>query len=126
MTARVRWGSPPLLSLKGRECYDRPKDHLLRCWLPYGIWCCGDGREVLFNRFYEPVWQRSPGGETSRADPYEWVHWRRQDYFYDDGNLPWRTPATLGRCLRILKAFGASWEPIAHLAAVKCAETEPP
>ena len=25
--------------------------------LPYGMWTCADGREVLFNRFYEPIMQ---------------------------------------------------------------------
>jgi hypothetical protein len=37
--------------------------------LPYGIWICADGREVLFNRAYSPIWQRSPGQLAEPADP---------------------------------------------------------
>lgn len=53
--------------------------------LPYGIWTCEDGREVLFNRFYEPILQRRPGGPVEPATPGEWVRWKRQSWFYDDG-----------------------------------------
>jgi hypothetical protein len=53
--------------------------------LPYGIWVCDDGREVLFNRFYEPLRQRYPGQPATDADPTEWVKWKTQDWFYDDG-----------------------------------------
>jgi hypothetical protein len=53
--------------------------------LPYGMWTCEDGREVLFNRFYKPIWQRLPGKPPQPADPNEWVPWKRQRWFYDDG-----------------------------------------
>lgn len=52
--------------------------------LPYGKWTCVDGREVLFNRCYEPIWQRKPGGDPAPADPTEWIHWQRQEWFYRD------------------------------------------
>jgi hypothetical protein len=40
---------------------------------------------VLFNRFYEPIWQR-PGddGEWTVADPAERVPYERQEWFYGD------------------------------------------
>jgi hypothetical protein len=41
--------------------------------LPYGIWICADGREVLFNRAYTPIWQRRPGQTAEPADPSERV-----------------------------------------------------
>ena len=54
--------------------------------LPYGIWTCPDGREVLFNRFYEPIWQRrTPGSDPEAADPFERVPYEKQAWFYNDG-----------------------------------------
>jgi hypothetical protein len=52
--------------------------------LAYGKWTCPDGREVLFNRFYEPIYQRA-GSIVSRADPKEWVPFVTQRWFYNDG-----------------------------------------
>lgn len=42
-------------------------------YLPYGAWRCRDGREVLFNRFYQPIWQRRPGGPVEEADLNQWI-----------------------------------------------------
>ena len=53
-------------------------------YLPYGKWTCADGREILFNRWYQPLWQKHRGRVTP-ADPNEWIDYTRQDYFYDDG-----------------------------------------
>ena len=104
-----------------------------RCWLPYGKWICADGREVLFNRFYEPIWERPPGGSARRADPEEWVPYQHQEWFFKDRSSPWcrgegqqRATATLVRCLGVLKEFGASWEPVAHYAAVRRAAEQLP
>lgn len=46
-----------------------------RLWdqLPYGVWTTTTGRQVLFTRFYEPLYQREPGGDVTEADPKEWV-----------------------------------------------------
>jgi hypothetical protein len=51
--------------------------------IPYGKWTCVDGREVLFNRRYVPIWQRRPGGRAEPADPTEWVPWVEQEWFAD-------------------------------------------
>jgi hypothetical protein len=48
------------ISRSGREILTRGSDFRRRNDLPYGKWTCPDGREVLFNRFYEPIWQRHP------------------------------------------------------------------
>jgi hypothetical protein len=57
--------------------------------LPYGVWVCADGRQVLFNRDYLPIWQRRGIGHYgTEADPFEWVHWVRQGWFFDDGTSP--------------------------------------
>jgi len=109
---------PEHFTLNGRGLFRPEKEARLRIWLPYGQWTCADGREVMFNRFYEPVWERA-NGVTKRADPGEWVSWTGQTWFFKDGNPPWRNPATLGECLRRLREFGATWEPIAHYTDVR-------
>jgi hypothetical protein len=53
--------------------------------LPYGCWGCADGRLVLFNRHYRPIQARALDGEISLPDPDEWVKWKFQNHFYDDG-----------------------------------------
>jgi hypothetical protein len=74
---------------------------------------------VVFNRYYEPIWQRSPEGETTRADPDEWVPYIRQEYLFNDGNPPWCNSLSLAACLDALHSFGATWEPIANYADVR-------
>ena len=74
-----------------------------RTRLPYGVWTCADGREVIFNRFYTPIWQRLDGVVLA-ADPAEWVTWTTQRWFYVDGDT--RQPADLCRRIEgILAAF---------------------
>lgn len=71
--------------------------------LPYGCWTCAAGREVLFNRFYTPIWQRLDGSVLA-ADPDEWVRWTSQQWFYSDGDI--RNHSDLCRRLEdILTAF---------------------
>jgi hypothetical protein len=55
--------------------------------LPYGLWIDRDGREILFNRRYCPIWQRS-GKNVSAADLKEWVEWRFQDWFWKGDCFP--------------------------------------
>lgn len=61
--------------------------------LPYGIWTCEDGRQVLFNRDYCPIWERH-NGVTQPANYYEWVPYVTQAWFYNDGH-------TLAQSIRI-------------------------
>jgi hypothetical protein len=62
-----------------------PRAHFLESCLPYGKWTCEDGREVLFDRNYSPICQRYPGQAATMAKPTEWVPWKSQTFFYDDG-----------------------------------------
>ena len=55
---------------------------------PYGIWTCGDGREVMFNRSYIPILERRPGQPVRAANPREWVFWIEQTWFYSDRTPP--------------------------------------
>ena len=56
--------------------------------LPYGVWICEDGTQILFDDVYRPTWQR-PGERTIaiRADPKAWFNWTWV-YWLDDGWLP--------------------------------------
>jgi hypothetical protein len=74
------------VSRTGRRLYTVASDFRRRNDLPYGKWTCSDGREVLFNRFYEPIWHRCRPAETPEpTDPTERVPWETQEWFYDDG-----------------------------------------
>lgn len=55
----------------------------MRTCLPYGLWTCEDGREVIFNRDYRPIWQRN-GGSAWEADSREQVPWVEQRWFLSD------------------------------------------
>lgn len=78
----------------------------MRHRLPYGMWTCADGREVLFNRDYKPIWQRRTGGPAEQADADEWVRFERQEWFYLDHNTPWVNKASKRRCEAILQDWG--------------------
>jgi hypothetical protein len=93
----------------GREFRGSRREFLGWAALPYGRWDCDGGRVVLFNRFYEPIWERTAASEVRRADPAEWVKWRAQSWFYGNAEAPsspWRDRETERRCLRILTDFG--------------------
>jgi hypothetical protein len=49
--------------------------------LPYGRYIASDGREILFNRSYRPIWERLPNGVVRRADSNEWIDWICQGWF---------------------------------------------
>jgi len=62
--------------------------HCVRRMLPYGSWRCADGREVLFNREYQPIAQRI-NDVVSYADRDEWVeNIKSCTMYYDDGCNP--------------------------------------
>ena len=69
--------------------------------MPYGIWTCADGREVLFDRTYTPICERYPGQPAVMADRDEWVHWGQQDWFYDDATKDKR-----GAAMAVLAQWG--------------------
>jgi hypothetical protein len=76
--------------------------------VPYGMWTCADGREVLFNRFYAPIAERaSPTSLARRSDTYAWVHWVRQEHYFNDGSFrPLELKATMLKLNAILAAWG--------------------
>jgi hypothetical protein len=75
----------------------------IRSAMPYGCWTAADGRQVLFNRDYIPILERSaPGQPADPADALEWVPWVEQIWFFNDANPPWIDRATKKRCEAIL------------------------
>jgi hypothetical protein len=61
---------------------------VVRRQLPYGCWHCSGGREVLFDRRYAAICERSPGVEPRLCVGDEWISGiDRQEWFYDDGTL---------------------------------------
>lgn len=71
--------------------------------LPYGQWTCADGRVVLFNRNYSPIWERLPDGTVRRANPHEWIKWTRQSWF-DLGSARYERDAR-ERLRKVLRDF---------------------
>src|SRR5262249_34390848 len=80
-----------------------PKSMEWRAICPYGRWVCANGREVLFNRKYQPILERRPGEAPKPADPTEWVHWVLQEYFFHDGT---RGPGVLKNVNAVLTSWG--------------------
>ena len=82
--------------------------------LPYGMWRCAGGREVLFNRAYQPLWSRI-NGEVEQASLDEWVAGiEEEQFFFDDADSPlWANPggARDTRQAALARAQGAllSW-----------------
>lgn len=110
---RVRF---PRAALRPKRPKRPSKLERMMTTLPYGLWLCRDGRVVLFNRRYQPIWQRDPQGRVSRADPDEWVkHICGQNWFYGQVGVPspWRSRKTQKVCERVLMDFG-----VGHLAAI--------
>ena len=80
-------------------------DKSQRATLPYGMWQCADGREVLFNRYYQPIKQRMADGTVSVPSPTDTVQWINQQWFYDDATVPSRNSKTRKLCQGILSAW---------------------
>ena len=71
--------------------------------LPYGQWVCADGRVVIFNRRYSPLWERLSNGVVQRANAGEWVKWVSQSWF-DLGSARYERDAR-ERLRKVLREF---------------------
>jgi hypothetical protein len=72
--------------------------------LPYGMWICADGREVLHNRRYKPIWERRDG-IVSAAHRNEHVEHVAAIWFYDDGDTGLNHAALCRRLASIVAEF---------------------
>jgi hypothetical protein len=63
-----------------------PQEALRWLELPYGLFTCTGGREVLFNRVWCPIWERDDSrSKWKRADRSEYVTEKiAQTFFYSD------------------------------------------
>lgn len=81
----------------------------MRLHLPYGKWKCADGREVLFNRDYCPIWDRSSDGLVVPIEPDTYVAHEDSEFYFGDGNAPYYdNDVTVKKCLSILDEWGVS------------------
>ena len=73
--------------------------------LPYGMYICKNGAEVLYNRSYQPIIGRC-GGVFVYPDLNSWVgDVAKQVWFYDDGCSARRNKKTRDRCKEVLEVF---------------------
>lgn len=63
----------------------------MRLRLPYGVWTEANGSKVLFSRDYYPLWRISADGGVSPEDPWLWISFVNQEWFWDDAHTPWRS-----------------------------------
>lgn len=63
----------------------------MRLSLPYGKWFCENGKEILFNRDYLPIWMKDKAGKVHQIEPDTWVEdIVRSEFYFDDGSTPWK------------------------------------
>jgi hypothetical protein len=67
---------------------------------PYGVFNLSDGREILFDRNYTPLWERLANGTVQCADPLETP--RGNETFFFNDNPPWHQQYEANKQLRRL------------------------
>lgn len=78
-----------------------------RLYLPYGKWKCADGKEILFNRDYCPIWEKLANGEVKNISPDVTVPYKIIEAYYDDRTAPYYgNNESLKKCLSVLKDWG--------------------
>jgi hypothetical protein len=97
----------PLGGTRQRSKNIKPESDRLKVFrwdhLPYGRWPTESGREILFNRHYQPIWERHADGHPVPANRREWVSdiiKEKTVYFYNDG-----TPDKARCALEALKSW---------------------
>lgn len=72
----------------GKELLAFMIEHTARREIPYGIWTCEDGSEVIFNREYQPIYCRKDGVNTY-DDRSRWVkNITNVKYLFNDLTTP--------------------------------------
>jgi hypothetical protein len=73
----------------------------------YGIWTLADGREVLFDRGYSPLYSRRPGLPAEIAEPQRPQGIIKESFFWADrDSLHSLCPATQRKLRAVLRAWG--------------------
>lgn len=80
----------------------------MRLNLSYGKWKLNDGTEILFNRDYNPIWERSVTGEVKAIEPDTDINSDIVESYFDDRAAPYyqNSMKTLELCLSILQDWG--------------------
>lgn len=90
----------------------KQRQRAFRWNLPYGIWRCKDERQILYDRRYRPIAERSRHGHVTLIDD-QWVYdIAEHRWFYDDAT-PEREK--LKRAKRALEDWGILDEAIEHV-----------
>src|SRR5262249_19224517 len=87
--------------------------------LPCGMYTTVSGREILFNRYYKPLGERSDGGKPQIANRNEWVPdiiKEKTVHFYKD-----RTPDKASPGLEALRDWGIDLTGCKTVKALKIA-----
>lgn len=94
----------------------------MELYLPYGMWTCRDGRQILFNRRYMAIWQKWPDGRVDRPTEGEWYDFdkRRGEGFLYDAHWgprgmpqpPWKDWKTLLILFAVMRQFGVPEEDV--------------
>lgn len=85
-------------------------DYLNPSQMPYGLWRQKDGREVIFNRQYIPMFERNGEKGAAKIINHSHIDFVDQEFFRDDGTNNPRDPGERGehasnRCIEILVRF---------------------
>jgi len=73
----------------------------------YGIWTLADGREVLFDRDYLPLYSRRPGEPAEIAEPQRPQGVINEHFLWADRDSRYSIcPATRRKLLAVLRAWG--------------------
>lgn len=80
--------------------------------IPYGLWICPDGWQVLHDRNYVPRSARPGDGSQAVAVPIlpggrgRWVNWQASGYFFVGGSYPSLTHRPVKKAERLALAHG--------------------
>ena len=97
--------------------YESPRTPLplfipMRLYLPYGIWEEKDGARILLSRDYCPLWRIRDSSSPERMNPWEWIKFKSQSWFWEDGNTPWNNKNTYSTCIKVLEDNGIRSMPL--------------
>ena len=83
----------------------------MRLRLAYGVWTEECGSKVLFSRDYYPLWRISPDGQIVPEDPWRWVTFVDQAWFWDNARPPWLNRETEREIERRMEDMGVTGTP---------------
>ncbi len=84
----------------------------MRLWLPYGKSFQPDGKQILFNRDYTPIWVKLQNGDVETIAPTTRMGDSDKEFFFNDGSAPWHNDKNSQvKCIEALKAWGVESQP---------------